>query len=75
MRTRRWRWWRGFSDRPRVRYDAALFNRQIDDLLAALRIEGRVHLVGLASGGLQSLLIRGGWKASSSSARTAWTPR
>jgi hypothetical protein len=23
---------RGFSDRPRVRYDAALFNRQIDDL-------------------------------------------
>jgi pimeloyl-ACP methyl ester carboxylesterase len=47
---------RGFSDRPRVRYDAALFNRQIDDLLAALRAEGPVHLVGLASGGLQSLL-------------------
>ena len=47
---------RGFSDRPRVRYDAALFNRQIDDLLAALRIEGSVNLVGLASGGLQSLL-------------------
>jgi pimeloyl-ACP methyl ester carboxylesterase len=37
---------RGFSDRPRVRYDAALFNRQIDDLLAALRIEGPVNLVG-----------------------------
>ena len=32
---------RGFSDRPRVRYDAALFNRQIDDLLGALRIDGR----------------------------------
>jgi pimeloyl-ACP methyl ester carboxylesterase len=47
---------RGFSDRPRVRYDAALFNRQIDDLLAALRIEGPVNLVGVASGGLQSLL-------------------
>jgi len=47
---------RGFSDRPRVRYDAALFNRQIDDLLAALQIEGPVNLVGLASGGLQSLL-------------------
>jgi pimeloyl-ACP methyl ester carboxylesterase len=47
---------RGYSDRPRVRYDAALFNQQIDDLLAALRIEGPVTLVGLASGGLQSLL-------------------
>jgi pimeloyl-ACP methyl ester carboxylesterase len=47
---------RGFSDRPRVRYDAALFNRQIDDLLGVLRIEGPVHLVGLASGGLQAML-------------------
>jgi pimeloyl-ACP methyl ester carboxylesterase len=47
---------RGFSDRPRVRYDAALFNRQIDDLLAALGIEGAVNLIGVASGGLQSLL-------------------
>jgi pimeloyl-ACP methyl ester carboxylesterase len=47
---------RGFSDRPRVRYDAALFNRQIDDLLAALHIDGPVNLVGVASGGLQSLL-------------------
>jgi pimeloyl-ACP methyl ester carboxylesterase len=47
---------RGFSDRPRVRYDAALFNRQIDDLLAALGIDGPVSLIGLASGGLQSLL-------------------
>jgi pimeloyl-ACP methyl ester carboxylesterase len=47
---------RGFSDRPRVRYDAALFNRQIDDLLAALHIDGPVNLVGVASGALQSLL-------------------
>ena len=47
---------RGFSDRPRVRYDAALFNRQIDDLLAALGINGPVSVIGLASGGLQSLL-------------------
>ncbi len=47
---------RGFSDRPRVRYDAALFNRQIDDLLAALGIDRPVNLIGLASGGLQSLL-------------------
>jgi pimeloyl-ACP methyl ester carboxylesterase len=47
---------RGFSDRPRVRYDAALFNWQIDDLLEALRIDGPINLVGLASGGLQALL-------------------
>jgi pimeloyl-ACP methyl ester carboxylesterase len=47
---------RGFSDRPRVRYDAALFNRQIDDLLGALRIDGSVNLIGLASGGLQAML-------------------
>jgi pimeloyl-ACP methyl ester carboxylesterase len=47
---------RGFSDRPRVRYDAALFNRQIDELLAALSIDGPITLVGLASGGLQALL-------------------
>ena len=47
---------RGFSDRPHVRYDGALFNRQIDDLLAALGIDGPVNLIGLASGGLQSLL-------------------
>jgi pimeloyl-ACP methyl ester carboxylesterase len=47
---------RGFSDRPRVRYDAALFNQQIDDLLTALRIDGPINLVGLASGGLQALL-------------------
>jgi pimeloyl-ACP methyl ester carboxylesterase len=39
-----------------VRYDAALFNRQIDDLLAALEIHGPINLIGLASGGLQSLL-------------------
>ena len=39
-----------------MRYDAALFNRQIDDLLAALGIDGPVSLIGLASGGLQSLL-------------------
>jgi Alpha/beta hydrolase family len=42
---------RGFSDRPRVRYDAALFNQQIDDLLQALRIDGPINLVGLASAG------------------------
>jgi pimeloyl-ACP methyl ester carboxylesterase len=47
---------RGFSDRPHVRYDAALFNQQIDELLAAMQITGRVTLVGVASGALQSML-------------------
>jgi pimeloyl-ACP methyl ester carboxylesterase len=47
---------RGFSDRPRVRYDAALFNRQIDELLTAIQITGPVSLVGVASGALQSML-------------------
>lgn len=47
---------RGFSDRPRVRYDAALFNQQIDELLAALAIDGPITAIGLASGGLQALL-------------------
>jgi pimeloyl-ACP methyl ester carboxylesterase len=47
---------RGFSDRPRVRYDAALFNQQIDELLAAMQITGPVSLVGVASGALQSML-------------------
>jgi pimeloyl-ACP methyl ester carboxylesterase len=47
---------RGFSDRPHVRYDAALFNQQIDDLLGALQISGRITLVGVASGALQSML-------------------
>jgi pimeloyl-ACP methyl ester carboxylesterase len=47
---------RGFSDRPRVRYDATLFNRQIDELLTALGIETPINVIGLASGGLQGLL-------------------
>jgi pimeloyl-ACP methyl ester carboxylesterase len=47
---------RGFSDRPRVRYDAALFNQQIGDLLDALQIHGPVNFIGLASGGLQAML-------------------
>jgi pimeloyl-ACP methyl ester carboxylesterase len=47
---------RGFSDRPRVRYDAALVNRQIGDLLDALKVQGSVNVIGLASGGLQAML-------------------
>jgi pimeloyl-ACP methyl ester carboxylesterase len=47
---------RGFSDRPRVRYDAALFNQQIDELLTAVQVTGPVSLVGVASGALQAML-------------------
>jgi pimeloyl-ACP methyl ester carboxylesterase len=42
---------RGFSDRPRVRYDIHLFVRQLKDLLDALEIREPVHLVGLSMGG------------------------
>lgn len=42
---------RGFSDRPRVRYDIHLFVRQLKDLLDALGIKEPVHLAGLSMGG------------------------
>ena len=42
---------RGFSDRPEVDYDRALYQRQLEDLLAALDIEGPIHLVGASFGG------------------------
>jgi len=42
---------RGYSDRPRVDYDRALYQTQLDDLLAALDIEGPVNLVGVSFGG------------------------
>lgn len=42
---------RGFSDRPAIRYDAALMDRQLADLLHALNIERRVDLVGYSMGG------------------------
>jgi pimeloyl-ACP methyl ester carboxylesterase len=41
---------RGYSDRPRVAYDSALFVRQLDELLDSLRVP-RAHLVGLSMGG------------------------
>jgi pimeloyl-ACP methyl ester carboxylesterase len=43
---------RGYSDRPEVNYDLALFIRQIDQLLAALHIDGPVQMGGLSFGGL-----------------------
>ncbi|MBW2214946.1 MAG: alpha/beta hydrolase, partial [Deltaproteobacteria bacterium] len=42
---------RGHSDRPQVDYDRALYQKQLQDLLAALDIEGRVNLVGVSFGG------------------------
>lgn len=42
---------RGYSDRPRARYDISLFTRQLLDLLDALHFETPVHLCGLSMGG------------------------
>jgi pimeloyl-ACP methyl ester carboxylesterase len=41
---------RGFSARPDVRYDRALFARQLEQVMDRLQIE-RAHLVGLSMGG------------------------
>lgn len=42
---------RGFSDRPRGRYNIDLFIRQLLDLLDALRFTRPVNLIGLSMGG------------------------
>ncbi len=42
---------RGYSDRPRVKYDLDLFVRQLHDLLEALEIDEPVDLIGLSMGG------------------------
>ena len=42
---------RGFSDRPRTRYNLDLFVRQLGDLLDALDLNQSVALVGLSTGG------------------------
>lgn len=41
---------RGLSARPRIRYDEALFDTQLVQLLDTLGISARVHMVGLAFG-------------------------
>jgi len=43
---------RGWSDRPRLHYDAELFDRQLTDLLTALHVSQPVDLVGLSMGGV-----------------------
>jgi pimeloyl-ACP methyl ester carboxylesterase len=42
---------RGYSDRPDVVYDIDLFDRQITNLLSALRLSDPISLVGLSMGG------------------------
>lgn len=42
---------RGYSDRPNVVYNQALFNRQLSELLTALMPGATVNLVGLSMGG------------------------
>ncbi|MCF6277853.1 MAG: alpha/beta hydrolase [Anaerolineales bacterium] len=42
---------RGYSDRPRTRYDINLFVRQLTDLLDALNISIPINLCGLSMGG------------------------
>ncbi|MBC8508414.1 MAG: alpha/beta fold hydrolase [Chloroflexi bacterium] len=42
---------RGFSDRPRKRYDFTLFDRQLFELVEALEIERPFSLMGLSMGG------------------------
>lgn len=42
---------RGYSDRPRTRYNSDLFDKQLSDLLDALRFTSPVNLIGLSMGG------------------------
>jgi len=42
---------RGFSDRPRTRYYIDLFDKQLSDLLDALRFTSPINLIGLSMGG------------------------
>ncbi len=42
---------RGYSDRPRIRYDGALFERQIVELIEALELSQPLDVVGLSMGG------------------------
>lgn len=42
---------RGYSDRPDIRYDEALYVRQLSELLDSLRIMAPINLAGLSFGG------------------------
>lgn len=45
---------RGLSDRPDAAYDGAFYDRQLDDLLKALKVDGKIDLFGLSFGGYVS---------------------
>ncbi|MRW92224.1 alpha/beta fold hydrolase [Duganella sp. FT80W] len=42
---------RGLSDRPDASYDSVFYDRQLDDLLKALKVDGKIDLFGLSFGG------------------------
>ncbi|MRW83197.1 alpha/beta fold hydrolase [Pseudoduganella sp. FT26W] len=42
---------RGLSDRPDAAYDGAFYDRQLDELLKALKVDGKIDLFGLSFGG------------------------
>ncbi|MGQ0642970.1 MAG: alpha/beta fold hydrolase [Gemmatimonadaceae bacterium] len=42
---------RGFSDRPKLRYDLAAFERQLTELLDTLGIRGAIDVAGVSMGG------------------------
>ncbi|MFH1079703.1 MAG: alpha/beta hydrolase [Pseudomonadota bacterium] len=48
---------RGFSDRPDVTYDEQLFDRQLFELLSALKIRKPVDLVGSSMGGAIAVIF------------------
>ena len=48
---------RGFSDRPNVTYDAQLFDRQLLELLSALKIREPADLVGSSMGGAIAVIF------------------
>lgn len=48
---------RGFSDRPNVTYDEQLFDRQLLELLSALKIREPVDLVGSSMGGAIAVIF------------------
>lgn len=43
---------RGYSDRPKLRFDLATYDRQLGDLLDSLGIHGAVDVAGLSMGGI-----------------------
>jgi pimeloyl-ACP methyl ester carboxylesterase len=48
---------RGYSDRPESTYGVDLYDRQLLDLLEALKVKGPVDLVGLSQGGAISVVF------------------